>query len=129
MADQFTYQRGDLSITPGTNSAYNNATAGNGGGGGSANNSSGGSSSNSTFTGGSSSSNTTITTTKYKAVVIKENDGNVYGVINPGDSPSIELQFTFPIEKPNEGETTFGTEIGIEADVFNGSAIKYITEF
>jgi hypothetical protein len=129
MADQFTYQRGDLSITSGTNSAYNNATAGNGGGGGSANNSSGGGSSNSNYNGGSSSSNTTITTTQYKAVVIKEEDGSVYGVINPGDSPSIELQFTFPIEKPNVGETTFGTEIGIEADVFNGSAIKYITEF
>jgi len=48
MADQFTYQRGDLSITPGTNSAYNNQAAGNGGGGG-GNGGNGSSSSNSSY--------------------------------------------------------------------------------
>jgi len=113
MADQFTYQRGDLSITPGTNSAYNNAASGNGGGGGGDGSS-------------SSSTTTTVYTTSYRVNIEKSNVG-VVQTINPTDTPNAALQFSF---EPISGDPPpTGTRIVITPDVYKGNVIKYTTEF
>ena len=71
-----------------------------------------------------------ITTTSYKTTIFKENEG-VVGVINSTDSPNTTIQFTFPILQETSTQPTLegGTEIRIDADVFVGTSIKYITEF
>jgi hypothetical protein len=71
-----------------------------------------------------------ITTTSYKTTIFKENEG-VVRVINPTDSPSTTIQFTFPPREDTSTQPTpgSGTEIRIDADVFVGTTIKYITEF
>jgi len=71
-----------------------------------------------------------ITTTSYKTTIFKENEG-VVRVINPTDSPSTTIQFTFPPREDTSTQPTAvsGTEIRIESDVFVGTSVKYITEF
>ena len=71
-----------------------------------------------------------ITTTSYKTTIFKENEG-VVGVINSTDSPNTTIQFTFPTLQETSTQPTLegGTEIRIDADVFVGTSIKYITEF
>jgi hypothetical protein len=69
-----------------------------------------------------------IITTSYKTTIFKENEG-VVRVINPTDAPEASIQFTFSTQQQNSTQPTQGTDIRIDADVFNGTTIKYITEF
>ncbi len=78
--------------------------------------------------GAAGSSTPTINTTSYRVVITKENEG-VYKVINPNDTPNATLQFTFPTTQQPAPEPNTGIKVDITADVFNGTAIKYITEF
>jgi hypothetical protein len=69
-----------------------------------------------------------IITTSYKTTIFKENEG-VVRVINPTDAPDVTIQFTFSPQQENSTQPLGGTEIRIDADVFIGTSIRYITEF
>lgn len=69
-----------------------------------------------------------IITTSYKTTIFKENEG-VVRVINPTDAPEASIQFTFSTQQDNSSQPVLGTDIRIDADVFVGNSIRYITEF
>ncbi len=69
-----------------------------------------------------------IITTSYKTTIFKENEG-VVRVINPTDAPDVTIQFTFSSQQENLSQPVLGTDIRIDADVFVGNSIRYITEF
>jgi len=69
-----------------------------------------------------------IITTSYKTTIFKENEG-VVRVINPTDTPDVTIQFTFSSQQENLSQPVLGTDIRIDADVFVGNSIRYITEF
>ena len=69
-----------------------------------------------------------IITTSYKTTIFLENQG-VVRVINPTDAPEATIQFTFSPQQDNSTQPSVGTEIRIDADVFVGTSIRYITEF
>ena len=69
-----------------------------------------------------------IITTSYKTTIFKENEG-VVRVINPTDAPDVTIQFTFSSQQENSTQPSIGTDIRIDADVFIGTSIRYITEF
>jgi len=69
-----------------------------------------------------------IITTSYKTTIFKENEG-VVRVINPTDTPDVTIQFTFSPQQEISTQPIGGTEIRIDADVFIGTSIRYVTEF
>ena len=69
-----------------------------------------------------------IITTSYKTTIFKENEG-VVRVINPTDAPDVTIQFTFSSQQENSTQPSIGTDIRIDANVFIGTTIRYITEF
>jgi hypothetical protein len=108
MASQFTFS------TTGSNSAYNNAVQSTGVQTGVVNNS-------------TSTSTSTITSTFYRVKIEKVGE-NEFTIINPNESPNVNLQFTFtdPVVSP---PPQVGTRISIFADVHNTTALRYVTEF
>ena len=100
------------------NSDYNNAVVGAIGDGWSQNGGGGGA-------GGSTGGSAPVDTTSYRTIIVNQQSGG-QTIIQNSDSPTHTLTFTLEV---NKSTPTNSTIVSIDADVYIGNAIKYITQY